>query len=200
MMFHRALHLLVAATVLGVSHAFVVAPAARRTVLSSLFMSSEVSDDDDDEVVEPGKMRVTEIKGELEMRGIRFDDCFDKEAMVERLEEARATGRADPSILKDFNKKKLEENFSGKKMEVTDEDLERIKANDGSLPGGMNPEMLKKLMGNPEIMALLQSPKMQVAMSVMMTGGREELDEAILRDPELQQVIQKLNTVMGGPM
>ena len=199
MMFHRALHLLVAATVLGVSHAFVVAPAARRTVLSSLFMSSEVSDDDD-EVVEPGKMRVTEIKGELEMRGIRFDDCFDKEAMVERLEEARATGRADPSILKDFNKKKLEENFSGKKMEVTDEDLERIKANDGSLPGGMNPEMLKKLMGNPEIMALLQSPKMQVAMSVMMTGGREELDEAILRDPELQQVIQKLNTVMGGPM
>jgi hypothetical protein len=36
----------------------------------------------------------------------------------------------------------------------------------------MSPEMLKRLLvGNPEIMALLQSPKMQEAMKLMMTGG-----------------------------
>ena len=164
---------------------------------SSQTYMSEIVDGDDEEV-EPGKMRVSEIKSELDMRGIKYTDCFDKESLVERLQEARATGRADPSILNEFNKKKLEETFSGKKIEIRDEDLERIKANDGSLPGGMNPEMLKKLMGNSEIMALLQSPKMQEAMKLMMTGGREELEAAIVGDPELQQVIEKLNVVMGG--
>jgi hypothetical protein len=152
--------------------------------------------DEDDEEVEPGKMRVSEIKSELRMRGVKFDDCFDKESLVERLQEARATGKADPEILNEFNKKKLEENFSGKKVEVTGDDLERMKANDGTLPGGMKPEMLQKLMGNPEIMALLQSPKMQEAMKLMMKSGREELENAIKNDPELQQVVEKLDMVM----
>lgn len=174
----------------------VPAPVTRLTRSSQTYMSEIV--DGDDEEVEPGKMRVSEIKSELDMRGIKYTDCFDKESLVERLQEARAAGRADPSILNEFNKKKLEETFSGKKIEIRDEDLERIKANDGSLPGGMNPEMLKKLMGNSEIMALLQSPKMQEAMKLMMTGGREELEAAIVGDPELQQVIEKLNVVMGG--
>ena len=210
-------HLLLAASsaIVGVSHSFVfgVAPVTRwsngeMSSSSSVLPSSIPSDmdntihdsngDDDDDAVEPGKMRVSEIKSELDMRGIQYKDCFDKESLVERLEEARATGRADPSILNEFNKKKLEENFSGKKLELNDEDLERIKANDGSLPGGMSPETLKRLVGNPEVMALLQSPKMQEAMKLMMTGGREELEEAIAGDPELQQVIEKLNVVMGG--
>jgi hypothetical protein len=120
--------------------------------------------------------------------------------MAERLMEARSTGKANPDILNEFNKKKLEENFSGKKMEVSEEDLERIKANDGTLPGGMNPETLTKLMGNPEIMTLLQSSKMQEAMKMMMTGGPEELEEAMKKDPELQQVVEKLNSIMGGQL
>lgn len=161
-------------------------------------MDAHNDDDDDDDIIAPGKMRVSEIKSELDMRGIKYQDCFDKESLVERLEEARATGRADPAILNEFNKKKLEENFSGKRLELDDQDLDRIKASDGSLPGGMSPEMIKRLVGNPEIMALLQSPKTQEAMKLMMTGGREELQEAIARDPELQQVIEKLNVVMGG--
>ena len=194
-MFHRVWHLLLAAIVLGACRGFVVAPTPRLTRTTQTYMSEIL---DGEEEVEPGKMRVSEIKSELDMRGIKYTDCFDKESLVERLQEARATGRADPSILNEFNKKKLEENFSGKKLEIRDENLERIKANDGSLPGGMNPEMLKKLMGNPEIMALLQSPKMQEAMKLMMTGGREELEAAVVGDPELQQVIEKLNVVMGG--
>lgn len=202
------LFLAASAAIVGISHSFVigVAPLTRwNCCKTSPALSSSIPSDidngipnDDDDVVEPGKMRVSEIKSELDMRGIQYKDCFDKESLVERLQEARATGRADPSILNEFNKKKLEENFSGKKLELNDDDLERIKANDGSLPGGMSPEMLKRLVGNPEVMALLQSPKMQEAMKLMMTGGREELEEAIAGDPELQQVIEKLNVVMGG--
>jgi hypothetical protein len=86
-------------------------------VHSSIYSSSN-SIDDDDEIVEPGKMRVSEIKGELELQGIGFDDCFDKESLVKRLKDARATGKADPSILEAFNKKKLEENVTGKRWKL----------------------------------------------------------------------------------
>ena len=64
-------------------------------------------DDDDEEEVEPGKMRVSEIKAELDMRGVSYADCFDKESLATRLEEARATGKANPEILEKFNKAKV---------------------------------------------------------------------------------------------
>jgi hypothetical protein len=167
-------------------------PGASPPLLSSfpLYMSSADDDDDieEDEVVEPGKMRVSEIKAELDLRGIKYADCFDKESLVARLTEARATGRANPEILEKFNKQKIEEVFSEKKLEVKDEELERIVANDGTLPGGLT----------PEIMTLLQSTKMQEAMKLMMTGGREELEKKLREDPELQQIVVKLNTVMGS--
>lgn len=55
----------------------------------------------------------------------------------------------------------LEQTFKEEKLEIKDEDLEKAVASDGKLPGGMDPETFKKLIGNPEVMALLQSPKMQ---------------------------------------
>lgn len=167
----------------------------RQRVHSSIYSSSN-SIDDDDEIVEPGKMRVSEIKGELELRGIGFDDCFDKESLVKRLEDARATGKADPSILEEFNKKKLEENVTGKKVEIRDEDIQKAVANDGTLPGGLDPEQLKTLIGNPEVMTLLQTVKMQEAMKVMMTEGQEGLEKAMMEDQELKEIVTKLNEVM----
>jgi hypothetical protein len=161
----------------------------------SSFYSSSNSIDDDDEIVEPGKMRVSEIKGELELRGIDFDDCFDKESRVKRLEDVRATGKADPSILEEFNKKKLEENVTGKKVEIRD-DIQKAVANDGTLPGGLDPEQLKTLIGNPEVMTLLQTVKMQEAMKVMMTEGQEGLEKAMVEDQELKEIVTKLNEVM----
>ena len=64
-------------------------------------------DDEDDKQISPGKMRVSEIKAELQLRGVRFDDCFDKESLSIRLDEARATGKSDPKILDQFNKKRV---------------------------------------------------------------------------------------------
>ena len=155
-------------------------------------------DDDDDEETPPGQMRVSEIKAELDLRGISYTDCFDKESLAERLVEARQTGQANPEILDKFNRQKIEETFKGEKVELKDDDIDAAVANDGTLPGGLTPDQFKKLAGNPDIMSLLQSTKMQEAMKVMMTSGREELEEKIKSDPELQETIAKLNTIMGS--
>ena len=152
--------------------------------------------DDDEEVVEPGKMRVSEIKAELQLRGISYADCFDKESLIARLEAARASGKADPSILQNFNKQKLEQQFKEEKLELRDEYINAAVANDGTLPGGLTPDQFKKLTSNPEIMALLQSTMMQEAMTLMMTGGREELEKKLKENPELQETVRKLDKVM----
>ena len=60
---------------------------ATKSGTSFALFSSEIDDDDED--VEPGKMRVSEIKAELDLRGVSYADCFDKESMAQRLEEAR---------------------------------------------------------------------------------------------------------------
>jgi hypothetical protein len=178
--------------------AFVVSPLAvrqQRLKVPVLSSTSPINEDEDEES-EPGKMRVSEIKAELSMRGIDYMDCFDKESLVLRLNEARATGKADPSILKEFNKRKLEQTFNEEKLQVQDEDIEKAVASDGTLPGGMSPDMLKKLTGNPEVMILLQSIKMQEAMTLMMAGGRGDLEKAMARDPEMQEVVVKLDAVL----
>ena len=189
--------------------AFVVYPAVvARVHISRLqppvYSSASPMDDDEDEEVEvevePGKMRVSEIKAELKMRMVSFDDCFDKESLALRLKHVRATGKADPSILNDFNKRKLEENFSGEKVEVKDDYIDAAVASDGTLPGGLDPKTLKKLMANPEVMTLLQSTKMQEAMQLMMIGGQEDLEKAMNDDPEMLEVIQKLNEVLEGSL
>lgn len=141
-------------------------------------------------------MRVSEIKSELDLRGISYADCFDKESLVLRLEEARATGKADPSILEKFNKQKLEQQFKDEKVELRDEDINAAVANDGTLPGGLTPEQFKKLSSNPEIMTILQSTKMQEAMTLMMTGGRADLENKLKEDPELQDTVKKLDEIM----
>lgn len=156
-------------------------------------------DDEDEEPTPPGQMRVSEIKAELDLRGITYTDCFDKESLADRLIAARLTGQANPEILDKFNRQSLEETFNEKaKVELSDEDIQAAVANDGTLPGGLTPEQFKKLTGNPEVMTLLQSTKVQEAMKLMMTGGRGELEQKLRDDPELQDTIAKLNSIMGG--
>lgn len=69
--------------------------------------ASDGGDDEGSDEEEPGKMKVSEIKAELKLRGVSFNDCFDKEALVARLQEARYSGKADPEILDKFNKEKV---------------------------------------------------------------------------------------------
>ena len=174
-------------------------PLTERTSAEE-YAALQNDDDEEEGEVPPGQMRVSEIKAELDMRGVPYADCFDKESLVERLTEARSTGQANPDIINKFNKQKLEETFKGEKVELNDDEIKAAVANDGTLPGGLTPEQFKKLTSNPEIMTLLQSTKLQEAMKLMMTGGREELEQKIKDDPELQETITKLNQIMGGVM
>jgi hypothetical protein len=170
---------------------------------SRRYQSPSAFDDEDDEHedVAPNMMRVSEIKAELDLRDVSYKDCFDKESLVQRLEEARATGKANPKIIETFNKQKLEEVFDPeKKVEMKDDDIARAVANDGKLPGGLSPDQFKKLSGNPEIMSFLQSIKVQDAMKLMMTGGREELESKLKDDPEMQETLAKLDSIMKGAM
>jgi hypothetical protein len=47
-------------------------------------------------------------------------------------------------------------------------------------------------------MALLQNTKMQEAMKIMMTGGREKLEQKLRDDPELQEIVKALDKVLNG--
>lgn len=152
------------------------------------------NNDDEDEEVEPGQMRVSEIKAELKLRSVSFEDCFDKESLVQRLRSARSKGTADPSIVDTFNKSQTSP------PPLKDEDIEKVVGGDGKLPGGMSPDMLKQLMGNPELMSLIQSPKMQEAMKLMMTGGQEALEKKMAEDAEIREMVVKLNEIMASAM
>ena len=170
----------------------------RRQASSS---SEPIVEDDDEDETEPGKMRVSEIKAELDLREVAYKDCFDKESLIQRLQDARSTGKANPKILEKFNKQKLEETFDpSKKVKVDDNVIATAVGGDGKLPGGLTPEQFKKLAGNTDIMSMLQSTKMQEAMQLMMTGGHEELEQKLKDDPELQETVAKLDVIMKGTM
>lgn len=64
-------------------------------------------DDDDEDDLEVGKMRVSEIKAELKLRQVDFSDCFDKESLSKRLLDARCKGKADPTIIDQFNQQSV---------------------------------------------------------------------------------------------
>ena len=71
---------------------------------------SSIEDDDDD--LEVGKMRVSEIKAELKLRQVDFSDCFDKESLSKRLFDARCKGKADPTIIDQFNQQSVRCSFT----------------------------------------------------------------------------------------
>lgn len=173
-------------------------PLSASMVLYSGFFPDESDDDEDDE---PGKMRVSEIKAELDLRKVSYADCFDKDSLVQRLTKARKEGAADPSILETFNKLNLDGIFSGESVQtmmkdMQDSDLEAAIAKDGTIPGGLKPDVFKKLISNPEILASLSSTKLQDAMKLMMTGNQSELEKKMEQDSELRQIVDKLDSTL----
>lgn len=49
-------------------------------------------------------------------------------------------------------------------------------------------------------MVLMQNPKMQSVMKLMMTEGTEALEKAMEEDQEMYEIVTKLNSVMGDAM
>jgi hypothetical protein len=103
------------------------------------------------------KMSIDELTSELELRKVNYDDCVSKKELAAKLTQSRLEGRADPSIIDNFNK-----NIATEKIDLDDIDINSPTAKDGALPGGLPPEMMKAMSSDPEIMQMLRDPKMQV--------------------------------------
>ena len=142
-------------------------------------------------------MKAQEIKAELDMREISYVGCYDKTDLIDLLKEARATGKCDPSVLTEFNRQMAERmTGSSEQVDVQDVDLNTMKAGDGSLPGGLSPEMMSKLTSNPEVMAMLANPKLQEVMKKVMEGGPDAAIE-LMKDPDTKELMGKLTSIMS---
>ena len=101
-------------------------------ISSPLRMVVEIGPTDDDvEPPLPGQMKVSEIKSELDLRKVSYNDCFDRDSLESRLNDARSSGKADPSIIDEFNKRNLEANVKGESFEVSDDMIENSVGGDG---------------------------------------------------------------------
>tara|TARA_B110001452_G_scaffold66343_1_gene53231 strand:+ start:248 stop:826 length:579 start_codon:yes stop_codon:yes gene_type:complete len=144
------------------------------------------------------KMKVPEIKAELDMRGISYEGLFEKAELATLLATSRSQGRADPSIIDDFNKEKLERMVSDEPAAPAPsvDELSGVTAGDGGLPGGLTPDKMQKLMSNPEMMALLSNPRLQEVMKAVMEKGAGGVDTNAFDDPEMRDLMEKLKRLM----
>ncbi len=131
-------------------------------------------------------MTVDEIKAELDLRGVDYQNCITKSDMTQLLAQSRAVGKADPSALTALNGKDSErdEDFSDfiDVSNVNEDLLKEVTASDGTLPGGMSVEMLRTLTSSPAIMNMLRDPKLQDMMRAVMTGGPDAVKK-YMTDP-----------------
>lgn len=158
---------------------------------------------DYDEAFEAARaMKVSEIKAELDMRGISYAGLFEKAELATLLATSRSQGRADPSIIDDFNKQNLERMVSDEPATPTPsaDDLSGVTAGDGGLPGGMTPEKMQKLMSNPEMMALLSNPRLQEVMKAVMEKGAGGVDATAFDDPEMREVSRPPHARTSSPV
>lgn len=89
-----------------------------------------------------------ELKAELDLRKISYEGLFEKEELARQLADARKAGRADPTLLDEFNKQSAESAWQASEESSTPAaapDLSEATAGDGSLPGGMNADALQAL-------------------------------------------------------
>ena len=147
------------------------------------------------------KMKIPEIKAELELRGVPFDGLFEKEEFAKRLAKSRSSGVADPSLMDKFNEQSAEA-MMGDQPSAADVAAAvdaSTTAGDGGLPGGMTPEQLQRLVSDPEIMSMLRDPKMQEVMKEVMSGGVSGLD-AYQDDDEVRGLLEKMGRILKQKM
>lgn len=135
--------------------------------------------------------QVSEIKAELELRGVSYAGVLERNELEALLLDARVKGKARPEILDQFNEAQTTAGDGGRQPDI---DWESAKSGDGacvracvsiacdnpgiifvpytcmtftytyagSLPGGVDAEALKKLTSNQELMELMANEKLQV--------------------------------------
>ena len=123
-------------------------------------------------------MSVDEIKSELDLRRIDFSDCVSKSQLQQRLNENRSKGTANPDIFDKFNNKPDVQPELFEDFDV----ISQMVSNDGNLPGGLSPLVLKALASDREIMSMLRDPKMQEVMKAVMINGASGIKK-YLSDP-----------------
>eukprot|EP00981_Chlorochromonas_danica_P012821 scaffold5444_cov181-Ochromonas_danica.AAC.2 len=156
-----------------------------RLASQKLFLSEKLSE---------FQMSIDEIKSELDLRGVDYQDCVSRQELIHKLIESRAKGKANPDILKKFNE---EARFDQKGMPPIDDDLiNKAKSKDGTLPGGLPPEMVKALTSDPQILQMLRDPKMQDIMQAVMTGGPDAM-KRYLADPDSLVLLERLNAAIA---
>ena len=57
--------------------------------------------------------QVKDLKAELELRKVDTGGVMEKEELARLLADARASGRADPTLIDEFNKQNLEKDLAG---------------------------------------------------------------------------------------
>ena len=154
---------------------------------------------DEDELTPPGKMKASEIKAELDLRGVSYAGVFERSELESLLNDARLDGTARPEILEKFNeqynekqRKKFEDAMNKQANDMADEDIdwEKVTASDGTLPGGVRKEDMEKLTQNEELMALLANPKLQDFMQAIMKKDMTKIGE-FSRDQEVMEVVTR---------
>ena len=123
------------------------------------------------------KMTVAEIKAELELRGVDTAQYLEKSELLDALERARTNGAADPALLDAFNKQAAERMYQGESKTNDFSVPQEAVAADGTLPGGLDPATIASLASDPEVMALLQNPRMQEVLRDIMTNGARRAQE-----------------------
>ena len=118
--------------------------------------------------------------------------------MRAKLKDARLSGRAGKDVLDNFNKATAEAMFDKEKnpMNLSKEELEAIKGEDGAIPGGLEPDEVFKLMNDPEVMAMVQKPKFQEIMADVMKGGGPMTLQKHMADPESREMLMTLTKLL----
>jgi len=151
-----------------------------------------------DDAKTPEEMKVGELTAELDLRGIDYSDCIEADELRAKLKDARLSGRAGKDVLDNFNKATAEAMFDKEKnpMNLSKEELEAIKGEDGAIPGGLEPDEVFKLMNDPEVMAMVQKPKFQEIMADVMQGGGPLTLQKHMADPESREMLMTLTKLL----
>ena len=167
--------------------------SAKRGLALSMF-NADVNPDGGPDSRREAAMSIDELKSELDLRAVDYSDCLSKQELVSRLIESRALGKANPDqVFEKFND--LQESAEVGNAMDDSELLEDSVAGDGSLPGGLSPEVMRALAKNPAIVSYLRDPKMQEIMKAVMGGGPQAMKK-YLTDPDALKMLQALSVAI----